>query len=99
MNLGTTIQDIRKQKGISQKAFAELCNLSQTYLSQIENNQKEPAISTLKEIALRLKIPLPILFFLSLDEKDIPKSKRNAFNIIDPTVKILMHEFIENENN
>ncbi|MGQ7855146.1 helix-turn-helix domain-containing protein [Pedobacter sp. WC2501] len=31
-----------------QNAFADLCNISQTYLSQIENNIKEPNISTLK---------------------------------------------------
>src|ERR1022692_1944116 len=96
MDLGTTIQQIRKQKGIRQNTFAVLCDLSQTYLSQIENNQKEPNISTLKQIATQLDIPLPILFFLSLDENDIPLAKRQAFNMIGPSVKTLMHEFVNN---
>lgn len=96
MDLGTTIQLIRKQKGIKQNTFAELCNLSQTYLSQIENNQKEPNISTLKVIALKLDVPLPILFFLALDENDIPLGKRQAFNMVSPSVKSLMHEFVNN---
>jgi transcriptional regulator with XRE-family HTH domain len=94
MNLGNTIKSIRKQKGIRQNTFAELCNLSQTYLSQIETNKKEPNISTLREIANNLKISIPILFFLSLDEKDIPEKKRSAFQIISPTVKTLISELL-----
>lgn len=94
MDLGTTIKNIRKQKGIKQNTFAELCGISQTYLSQIENNQKEANISTLKKIALKLEISLPILFFLSIDENDIPISKRQAYSIIGPTVKTLINEII-----
>ena len=94
MNLGNTIKQIRKEKGIKQNAFADLCDISQTYLSQIENNQKEPNISTLKVISSRLEIPLPFLFFLSLDENDIPASKRHAFGLIGPSVKTLISEFV-----
>ena len=44
--------------------------ISQSYLSQIENNQKEPNISTLKLISNQLQVAVPILFFLALDEAD-----------------------------
>jgi transcriptional regulator with XRE-family HTH domain len=94
MDLGNTIKSIRKSKGIKQNSFAELCDISQTYLSQIESNQKEPNISTLKTICINLKVSLPILFFLSLDEKDIPEQKKQAFAIISPTVKTLLTEFL-----
>lgn len=97
MDLGNTIKSIRKGKGIQQNTFAQLCKLSQTYLSQIENNQKEPNISTLREIAKNLKISLPILFFLSLDENDIPEKKRSAFEIIKPSLKALISEILINE--
>jgi len=90
---------MRKQKGIKQNVFAVTCDISQTYLSQIENGQKEPNISTLKKIAEHLGIPLPILFFLALDEDDIPLAKRQAFGIISPTVKTLMQEFVSNASN
>ncbi|MCG2611795.1 helix-turn-helix domain-containing protein [Flavobacterium sp. SM15] len=93
MNLGTVIKDIRKQKGQTQTEFASLCGITQTYLSQIENNSKEPNLSTLKEISSRLDIPLPILFFLSLNEDDISPEKRKAFEIINPSVKSLVNEF------
>ncbi|WP_284651052.1 helix-turn-helix domain-containing protein [Flavobacterium terrisoli] len=93
MNLGTVIKNIRKQKGQTQSEFATNCGITQTYLSQIESNLKEPNLSTLKDISLNLDIPLPILFFLSLDEADIDPNKRKAFEIINPSVKSLVSEF------
>ena len=66
MNLGQVIKDFRKERGLRQGEFSDLCEISQTYLSLIENNQKEPNIATLKTIAKHLEVPLPIMFFLSL---------------------------------
>lgn len=93
MDLGSTIRRIRKQKGQTQEKFAKLCDISQTYLSQVENNQREPNLSTLKVISLQLDVPLPILFFLSLNEEDVHPAKRHAFNIVSPSVKSLIGEF------
>ncbi|BDQ13274.1 hypothetical protein TEGAF0_24910 [Sediminibacterium sp. TEGAF015] len=97
MNLGTVIKDIRKQRGQTQTEFAESCGITQTYLSQIENNAKEPNLATLKEISKKLDLPLPILFFLSLNEDDISPEKRKAFEIINPSVKSLINEFFRVE--
>ena len=93
MDWGSIIKNIRKRKGQSQTEFAQSCGITQTYLSQIENNQKEPNLSTLKDISKNLDIPLPILFFLSLNEEDIPQEKRRAFEIVSPSVKSLINEF------
>lgn len=97
MDLGTIIKNTRKQQRQTQNEFAESCGISQTYLSQIENNAKEPNLSTLKEISKNLEIPLPILFFLSLNEEDIPEEKRKAFEIVTPSVKSLISEFFRVE--
>lgn len=93
MNLGNAIKGIRKQKGLTQIELASLCNITQTYLSQIENNSKEPNLSILKSISNNLKIPLPIIFFLSLTEEDIQPNKRDAFKIISPSINSLVNEF------
>jgi transcriptional regulator with XRE-family HTH domain len=95
MNLGNTIKDLRKHKGFTQDEFAGKCDITQTYLSQIENDQREPNLSTLKEISKQLDIPLPILFFLSLDEEDIKPQKRKAFKTIGPAVRSLVNEFFQ----
>jgi transcriptional regulator with XRE-family HTH domain len=93
MNLGIVIKDIRKRRGQTQQEFASTCGITQTYLSQIENNGREPNLATLKDISTSLEIPLPILFFLSLNEDDISPEKRKAFEIINPSVKSLINEF------
>lgn len=95
MDLGKTIKDIRQEKKLSQEQLAKHCGISQTYLSQIERNQKEPTLTALKAIAISLEIPLPILFFLSLDEQDISPEKRDAFNTLGATFKAVIHEFFE----
>ena len=93
MDLGTTIKSVRKQKGLKQNQFAELCEITQSYLSQIENNLKDPNLSTLKIISIQLNTPLPILFFLSLDNSDIDPSKEKAYEMIAPSIKSLINEF------
>jgi transcriptional regulator with XRE-family HTH domain len=93
MDLGTTIKNIRKQKGQTQSELASSCGITQTYLSQIEGNLKEPNLATLKTVSENLKIPLPILFFLSMTEDDVQPNKRKAFQIVSPSIKSLVNEF------
>jgi transcriptional regulator with XRE-family HTH domain len=93
MDLGKTIKTLRKQKDMTQDAFAEKCEITQTYLSQIENNQKEPNLSILKKISEKLDVPLPIIFYLSMNSEDVPEEKRKAFEMISPSVKSLVNEF------
>ena len=95
MKLGSTIQKIRKEKQLTQSEFSKKCGITQTYLSQIENDLKEPNLSTLKNIGEQLSLPLPILFFLALTEDDIQPDKRKGYDIIGPAVKSLVNEFFK----
>ena len=70
-----------------------MCGITQTYLSQIENNVKEPTISLLKRIAEKLHLPLPILCFLSLEKDDIEERKREAYELLMPSIKSLVNQF------
>ena len=88
MDIGKVIKEARKSKGLKQQSFAEMCGITQTYLSQIENNVKEPTISLLKRIAEKLHLPLPILYFLSLEER-----KRDAYELLMPSIKSLVNQF------
>jgi len=93
MDLGIVIKRKRKAIGLTQTEFATNCGITQTYLSQVEGNLKEPNLSTLKVISKELDLPLPILFFLSLTDEDVSPNKREAFEIISPSVKSLVNEF------
>ena len=96
MNLGSTIKTLRKQKGIKQNLFADKCDITQTYLSQIENNAKRPNLSTLQIISDKLGVPMPILFFLSLDGEDIKPEKRKSYTLLAPSIKSMVNEFFTN---
>ena len=93
MNLGSVIKKIRQERGQTQTEFAAASGITQTYLSQIESNAKEPNFSTLREISNVINIPLPILVFLSLNKEDIDAQKRADFDLIAPKVKDLISEF------
>jgi len=90
MKLGIIISSFRKEKGLKQGQLARELGISQTYLSQIERDKKEPNLSLLKKIAKQLNIPLPIIFFFSLEAEDLPENKRNIFNKIFPKAKNLI---------
>lgn len=92
MDLGRAIARLRKQQCLNQKSLARECSISQTYLSQIENNRKDPNLSTLKEISRALEVPLPILFFLAMNDGDIPEGKREAFGQLLAPIKAMVHE-------
>ncbi|MFD2516382.1 helix-turn-helix domain-containing protein [Salinimicrobium flavum] len=93
MNLGNTIKSLRVKKNLKQKEFASECGIAQAYLSQIENNQREPNLSVLKTIATHLGIPLPFLVFLSMDISDVQDEKVEMFKQIEPSLKGLVTQF------
>lgn len=96
MDLGSTITEIRKLRKIKQSDLAAKCNITQAYLSSIENNKKEPVISKLKEIANALDVPLPVVFFLSMDEADISNDKKQLFEFLFENFKpILYNNFVK----
>jgi hypothetical protein len=47
----------------------------------------------LKRIAEKLHLPLPILYFLSLEKDDIEERKRDAYELLMPSIKSLVNQF------
>lgn len=97
MNVGQTIKDFRKKKGIKQGEFSKMCEITQTYLSLIESNQKEPNLSLLRTISENLEVPLPILVFLSLDINDVPDRKKDLYKILEPSLKDMVTQIYTND--
>ena len=48
--LGVMIQELRKEKGLTQQALANKCGTTKTYISRIENNASDIRLSTLVRI-------------------------------------------------
>jgi XRE family transcriptional regulator, regulator of sulfur utilization len=92
MNIGETIKVLRTKKKLRQKDLAARCGLSQNYLSQIENGHRKPTLDSLESISSVLDIPFPILSFLTLEDSDISKEKKNEFQKVNPVIKKLIEE-------
>lgn len=92
---GGVIKEIRKKSGQSQFELAQACELSQTYLSQIENGKKTPNLSTLEAICKQLSVPLPVLTLLSIEREDIPANKRELYDRLYPTIKTMLSELFD----
>jgi transcriptional regulator with XRE-family HTH domain len=75
--LGARISELRRQRGHTQDALAQRCELSQKYLSELERGEKTPSWETLVALAHRgFEIRLATLMF-GVDEE------------LDPTVSQL----------
>lgn len=48
--LGAMLQDLRKEKGLTQGQLADKCGTTKTYISRIENNASDIRLSTLMRI-------------------------------------------------
>lgn len=48
--LGVMLQELRKQKGLTQEQLADKCGTTKTYISRIENNVSDIRLSTLMRI-------------------------------------------------
>ncbi len=63
--LGETIREQRKQIGISQEDFAELCGVHRTYIGQIERGEKNISFNNILRVSEALKLSASELFQLA----------------------------------
>ena len=61
--LGKRIQEIRKNRNLTQEELAERCNLTLNYIGKIERGEAQPTLEALHAIANALKTNLSNLFF------------------------------------
>jgi transcriptional regulator with XRE-family HTH domain len=66
--LGSSLRYLREQHGMSLRALAERVDFSASFLSQIENGQCSPSISSMEKIANALGVTLG-QFFLSANQQ------------------------------
>ncbi len=77
-SIGKKIKVARKRNNFSQEAFAEKCNISVSFLSNIERGAKKMSLETFISIATALDI---ITDYLLLD--NIPPSTTNLTPVLE----------------
>jgi transcriptional regulator with XRE-family HTH domain len=61
-NLGHSVRQLREGRQLSLRALAELTGFSASFLSQVENGQASPSISSMERIAVALGVTLGEFF-------------------------------------
>lgn len=80
MYIGIVIREIRKQKGLTQLAVADMTNISVRTIQRIENDVVEPSLYSLKRISETLDFD-----FLKI-------KNRNSFTFINRLLGINLNE-------
>lgn len=80
LKIGKKVQAIRQETGLSIREVAKLANITPSMLSQIENEQVNPSINTLRAVAQVLNTPL--YRFFKEDEIENPVVKAEERKVI-----------------
>lgn len=62
VRFGKAVRHQRNRKGLSQEAFADLCELDRTYIGGIERGERNVALGNIEKIASALGLRLSELF-------------------------------------
>jgi XRE family transcriptional regulator, regulator of sulfur utilization len=98
MKIGQSIKTLRKDVSKQKQGeFAAAISISQTYLSQIENDLREPSTEVLLRIAKHVNIPLAILFWNGVTEEDVRPEKVQYFKDLKPTIDSMIFAIFKND--
>ena len=53
---GKVLSETRKEKGISQEKFAEICGMDRTFISMLERGLRQPTLTSILTIAQALNV-------------------------------------------
>ncbi|MGX7199210.1 helix-turn-helix domain-containing protein [Enterococcus nangangensis] len=57
MSIGQNIKSIRKKRNLTQKEFAKILEISNSYMSELESDKRNLSIDTINKIAKKLNVP------------------------------------------
>ncbi len=97
MNVGQAIKMCRTRRGVSQTDLAHRVDCSVSYLSMLENNKRDPTLSTLTKIAHGLNVPMGILFFLAADREELSGMDKDLAGDLARTALELLSEPISDQ--
>lgn len=74
--VGERIRQRRKKLGYSLRQLGARTNLTASFLSQVENNQCSPSLTSLQRIATALEAPVYVLLDSTLPDAAVKASRR-----------------------
>ncbi|HBO45599.1 MAG TPA: XRE family transcriptional regulator [Planctomycetaceae bacterium] len=95
-SVGARLRQLRLQRGLSIVQLARQVDVTGGLISQVENDQADPSLTTLRKIAHALDVPI-FYFFLSEDTEPEVRSAHNRY-MLDSREQGVRHEFISDPN-
>lgn len=86
--IGLRVKQIRKEKSLSQQAFAALLSTASGYISEIENGKTQPGSAFL--LSLKRVFDVDINWLLTGGEKIVVAEERPVYGKTDPTTEKIM---------
>ncbi|MGK7379275.1 helix-turn-helix domain-containing protein [Planococcus sp. 1R117A] len=80
MDIGSKIRSIRNRKKITIAQLCEETGLSKGFVSNIENNNSSPSISTLQTISNYLEVPLPYLLLEKQEHMRVVRKDKRSYS-------------------
>lgn len=93
-SLGATLRDLRKSRGLTLQQLADLCGLSQPFLSQLENGKAVPSLIALHNVAQALDTNAHDLLVPSRGRKvsTVRRGDGDRYPLVEgATVRFLVH--------
>jgi transcriptional regulator with XRE-family HTH domain len=97
MNIGQAIKLCRTRRGLSQAELARHAECSVSYLSMLENNKRDPTLSTMTQIAHALRVPVGIIFFLGAENGDLSGIDKTLQGDLARTALELLNEPVSDQ--
>lgn len=94
MNLGFGIKKIREECGITQVDLADMADISQAYLSQIECGKRNFSMEIANNIMKQLPVPNIRIIYASIQIEDIELMKRDTYKVLKPILESVLKEII-----
>ncbi len=92
MDIGKRIVELRERKNMSTNKLANLAGISQSYLRDLEMNQKNPTVEMLSYICFALDIS--IQDFFAEQRNKVNPYLLSAIQLLDDEEQIKLSEFI-----
>jgi len=97
MNVGQAIKMCRTRRGVSQSDLARRAECSVSYLCLLENNKRDPSLSTLTKVSQALNVPVGILFFLASEHGELTGMNKELAGELARTALELLSEPITDQ--
>jgi transcriptional regulator with XRE-family HTH domain len=96
MNIGRALIYISNKKGLTQRELSKRSGLTAGAHSLIEGGHRDPSMIALRKISKGLELPIPVIFWFSMDEEDMKfadpeflKYKKQIDELLKKTFKII----------